>query len=78
MTHNDVWLTILTSLSFFDKSQRKLNDWNFAMGKGRGIPIEIRIQIARYFEEHGFDKKSKLAAREMYKELSKSDKFISR
>ena len=48
------------------------------MGKGRGIPMEIRIQIARYFEEHGFDKKSKLAAREMYKELSKSDKFISR
>ena len=48
------------------------------MGKGRGIPIEIRIKIARYFEEHGFDKNSKLAAREMYKELSKSDRFISR
>ena len=46
--------------------------------RGKGIPIEIRIKIARYFEEHGFDKNSKLAAREMYKELSKSDRFISR
>ena len=34
--------------------------------RGKGIPIEIRIKIARYFEEHGFDKDSKLAARKMY------------
>ena len=46
--------------------------------RGKGIPIEIRIKIARYFEEHGFDKKSRLAAREMYEELSKSDRFIDR
>ena len=46
--------------------------------RGKGIPIEIRIKIARYFEEHGFDKDSKLAARKMYEELSKSDRFISR
>ena len=48
------------------------------MGRGQGIPIEIRRKIAKYFEEHGYDEESKLAAREMYAELSKSDRFIDR
>ena len=48
------------------------------MGRGQGIPIEIRRKIAKYFEEHGYDEESKLAAREMYEELSKSDRFIDR
>ena len=48
------------------------------MGRGEGIPIEIRTKIARYFEEHGYGKESILAAREIYEKLSKSDRFIDR
>jgi len=48
------------------------------MGRGKGIPIEIRRKIAEYFEEHGFNEESKLAAREMYEKLSKSDRFVNR
>ena len=48
------------------------------MGRGEGIPIEIRKKIAQYFEEHGFDAASKLAARKIYEELSKSNRFLNK
>ena len=48
------------------------------MGRGKGIPIEIRKQIAQYFEENGWDEESKLGARDLYEKLSKSDRFIDR
>ena len=48
------------------------------MGRGKGIPIQIKRKIAKHFEENGFNKRSKREARKMIEDLSNSERFFDR
>ena len=48
------------------------------MGRGKGIPIEIKKKIAEFFNENGFNKKTRKAAREIYEDSSKSGRYFDR
>ena len=48
------------------------------MGKGAGIPTDLKIKIARHFEDNGYTKKSRLDAQSLYKTHAKSDRFLHR
>ena len=50
------------------------------MGKGGGerIPLDIKVKIAKHFEANGFNKRTRLSAEEMYYELSRSSRPITR
>ena len=47
------------------------------MGRGKGIPIEIKQKIAKHFVENGFNKRSKREAREIFEKMSNSERFFS-
>ena len=48
------------------------------MGRGAGIPIDIRIKLAKHFQDNGYNKKSRAAAQKLYEELSKSERLLHR
>ena len=48
------------------------------MGRGKGIPIEIRRKIAKHFEENGFDEKTRKQAREIYENSSNSKRDFAK
>ena len=48
------------------------------MGRGKGIPIQIKRKIAKHFEENGFNKRSRLEARIIYENCTNSDRFFDR
>ena len=48
------------------------------MGRGAGIPIEIKKKLAEHFEKNGFTKKSRLEAQTLYESLSNSDRYLHR
>ena len=48
------------------------------MGRGKGIPIEIRRKIAKHFEENGFNKRSKREAREIFENMTNTDRTFER
>ena len=47
-------------------------------GAGERVPLNIKVKIARHFEANGFNKRTRLSAEEMYYELSKSSRPITR
>ena len=48
------------------------------MGRGKGIPLEIKIEIAKIFEKDGFNAQTRISAEELYDKLSKSANPIPR
>ena len=77
MTFKNIFTRRLKS---YESKKREILRKNSKMVKGAGerIPLDIKVKIARHFEANGFNKRTRLSAEEMYYELSKSSRPITR
>ena len=48
------------------------------MGRGKGIPLEIKRKIAQHFDEHGFNKSARKSAQDMYDKMSETPRLLDR
>ena len=59
------------------KGTKKINDMA-TKSRGEGIPLTIKRKLVERFENHGFSKKNKFSAQNLYKDLTKTDKILHR
>ena len=60
------------------RSLKLLSIKPFVAKRGKGIPLEIRREIAKIFKAHGFDKSSKREAQKLYQERTNSADVLHR
>ena len=60
------------------RSLKLLSIKPYVAKRGKGIPLEIRREIAKIFKAHGFDKSSKMEAQKLYQERTNSADVLHR